>query len=125
MSTDLFPAPCSTPRLFAEFYARYPRKVGIGAARKAYVKALKTTQHDDIMFGLSQQLASMEAKDKQFIPHASTWLNQERWADEPEEPTGKDSGGTNGPGTASGSNGARERSIRAAESFGKRSACSF
>jgi len=89
MTAPLFP-PVEAKRqpvsAFDEFYARYPRKVGIGAARKAYAKALKTAQHDDIMFGLSEQLASMEAKDKQFIPHASTWLNQERWTDEPEEP---------------------------------------
>ena len=25
--------------------------------------------------------------DKQFIPHPATWLNGERWLDEPEAPT--------------------------------------
>lgn len=71
---------------FDEFWCRYPRKIGKGAASKAYAKALKKARHDDIMFALSQQLPIMEAKDKQYIPHASTWLNQERWLDEPEEP---------------------------------------
>ena len=60
------PAP---PSAFAEFWARYPRKVGKGQARAAHAKALKKASHDDIMFGLSQQLPSMEAKDKQFICH--------------------------------------------------------
>ena len=73
---------------FDEFWQAYPRKQGKGQARKAYAKALKAARHDDIMFGLSQQIPSMEAKEKQFIPHASTWLNGERWTDEPEEPTG-------------------------------------
>ncbi len=99
--TDLFPpaeAKPAPPSAFAEFYARYPRKVGPGHARKAYAKALKKATHDDIMFGLSQQLPSMEATDKQFIPHPATWLNRESWSDEPEEPTSKTG---NGPGGAS------------------------
>jgi len=71
---------------FDEFYAAYPRKVGKGNARKAYAKALKVATHDEIMFGLSQQRPSMEAKEKQFIAHPATWLNGERWDDEIEQP---------------------------------------
>lgn len=71
---------------FDEFYARYPRKVGKGQARKAYAKAMKVTTHDEIMFALSQQLPGMEAKEKQYRPHPATWLNGERWDDEPEQP---------------------------------------
>lgn len=88
MTAPLFPPPEAetTPdSAFDEFYARYPRKVGKGSARRAYAKALKVTTHDSIMFGLSQQLSSMEAKDKQFIAHPATWLNGERWDDEPEQ----------------------------------------
>lgn len=80
---DLFQATMPAD-LFNEFWAAYPRKVGKGQARKAYAKALRIASHDDIMFGLSQQRPSMEAKEPQFIPHASTWLNGERWDDEPE-----------------------------------------
>lgn len=119
---DLFPPPETTPSAFGEFYARYPRKVGKGSARRAYAKALKVTTHDSIMFGLSQQLASMEAKDKQFIPHPATWLNRESWDDEPEEPT---STGPNGPGGASKFDEARERAMRSAARGPKRGACSF
>lgn len=86
MTSDLFPATCACPDAFEDFWQRYPRKVGKGQARKAYAKALKLDTHDSIMFGLSQQIPAMEATDKQFIPHASTWLNGERWNDEPEEP---------------------------------------
>ena len=85
--TDLFDTPPQTTApTFDEFWAIYPRKVGKGAARKAYAKALKVARHDDIMWGLSQQIDGMKAKEKQFIPHASTWLNEERWDDEPEQP---------------------------------------
>ena len=71
---------------FQEFWSRYPRKVGTGAAKKAYDKALKSARHDDIMAGLSEQLPALESRQKQYIPHASTWLNQERWKDETEQP---------------------------------------
>lgn len=81
---------------FEEFWGRYPRKVGKGQARKAYAKALKLDTHENIMFGLSQQIPAMEATDKKFIPHPSTWLNGERWNDEPEEPTGPAPGNSTG-----------------------------
>jgi hypothetical protein len=80
---DLLDTPAST---FDEFWERYPRKVGKGQARKAYAKAVRIAGHDAIMFGLSQQIPTMNASEKQFIPHASTWLNGERWDDEPEQP---------------------------------------
>lgn len=82
MGLDLFSAIGS----FDEFWAAYPRKVGKGAARKAYAKAIRIASHDDIMFGLSQQIPAMQSKEKQFVPHPGTWLNQERWSDEPEQP---------------------------------------
>ena len=69
---------------FAEFWERYPRRIGKAAARKAYAKALKVGTHDDIMFGLSQQMPSLASREQQYIPHPSTWLTQERWNDEPD-----------------------------------------
>jgi hypothetical protein len=76
--------PKAAPDGFSEFWARYPRKVAKGAAQKAYAKAMKAARHDDVMFALSQQLPALEAKDQQYIPHPATWLNAERWNDEPE-----------------------------------------
>ena len=76
----------NVPDRFDEFWQRYPRKIGKGAAHKAYAKATRKADHDDLMFGLSQQLPAMQAKDQQYIPHAATWLNAERWSDEPEQP---------------------------------------
>jgi hypothetical protein len=81
---------------FAEFWERYPRRIGKAAARKAYDKARKTAQHDDIMFGLSQQMTSLTAREAQYIPHPATWLNQERWNDEPEQHHNGRANGTHG-----------------------------
>ncbi len=76
----------SEPDLFDEFWERYPRKVAKPNAKRAYAKALKKHSHDDVMFGLSQHLPSLEGKETQFIPHAATWLNGERFNDQPEQP---------------------------------------
>jgi len=79
---------------FAEFWERYPRRIGKAAARKAYAKALKVGTHDDIMFGLSQQMTSLTAREAQYIPHPATWLNQERWNDDAEQPHNGRANGT-------------------------------
>ena len=39
---------------------------------------------DGIMTGLHRQLSYYASKEQQFIPHPTTWLNQERWSDEPQ-----------------------------------------
>ena len=76
---DLFDTPAADK--FEEFWQAYPRNAGKFAARKAYAKALARTQHDVIMFGLLQQLPSLQATERRYIPHASTFLNQERFYD--------------------------------------------
>lgn len=70
------------PPEFAEFYAAYPRHTARPAAVKAYRAALKRkAKHSDIMAGLARFVAS--CPDPQYTPHPSTWLNQDRWNDEP------------------------------------------
>jgi hypothetical protein len=68
--------------LFEGFWAAYPKKVGKGAARKAYRNALKRAFYDEILAGAKAYAASKP--DPQFTAHASTWLNADRWLDEPE-----------------------------------------
>ena len=63
---------------FDEFWTQYPKKVAKGGARKAYEKALKLTTHEDIMAGLARY-----NPNPQYICNPTTWLNQERWNDEP------------------------------------------
>ena len=68
---------------FADFYGRYPRKVGKDAARRAWAKAVKRAPADQIIAGLVAQLPALAARELRFQPHPSTWLNEGRWQDEP------------------------------------------
>jgi hypothetical protein len=66
-----------------EFWPLFPRKVGKYAALKAWKKAATSENSKDaIMAGLKAQLPRMQSLSKEFIPHASTWLNGRRWEDE-------------------------------------------
>lgn len=69
---------------FAAFWSAYPRKVGKGAARRAWAKARPPL--DQVLEAISWQRESEQwRRDQgQFIPHPATWLNQGRWEDEPE-----------------------------------------
>ena len=67
---------------FTEFWKAYPRKVGKGAAQKAW---------DRLKPDLAAVLAALDWQTKQdawtkdggqFIPHPGTYLNQKRWEDE-------------------------------------------
>lgn len=66
---------------FDLFWSNYPRKVGKGAARKAWKAALKKTSAE-----MLQECALLYRftcpKDPQYIAHPSTWLNAERWLDD-------------------------------------------
>jgi len=67
---------------FDEFYSEYPRKVGKGAARKAWAKAIKKDDVHKIISSASLYAKSIVGTDQTFVPHPATWLNQERWEDE-------------------------------------------
>ncbi len=60
----------------------FPRKTAKGLARKAWEVAVAKTNPDVIISKAAFYAASVEGKDKKFIPHPATWLNQERWDDE-------------------------------------------
>lgn len=70
---------------FDIFWDEYPRREGKGAARKAFEKAIKKTTIDVILDAIRKQKSSAQwTRDNgQYIPHPATWLNQERWDDEP------------------------------------------
>ena len=76
---------------FAEFWAIYPRKVGKGAARKAWNKARKTATTEQIVVACNLSASVRRNQDPQYTAHPATWLNAERWLDdvntqEPETP---------------------------------------
>ena len=76
------------PATFDEFWAECPRKVGKGAAAKAWAKATKKATPQQIIDGMKAAKAEWERTrtETRFIPHPATWLNAERWADEIEQP---------------------------------------
>jgi hypothetical protein len=67
--------------LFEQFWAAYPKKVGKGRAKPAFIKALKKTTLPEILKALEWQKAKWT--DPQYIPHPASWLNGERWLDDP------------------------------------------
>lgn len=71
--------------VFEAFWKFYPRKVARPQAEKAMSKALKRSTHESILAGYEKHLTAWEKCDKQFIPHAATWLNRDGWNDEPPE----------------------------------------
>lgn len=81
---------------FDEFWRHYPRRVGKGAAERAYAAARRrppVPSASDMLAGCMRYAAARAGEDPQYTAHAATWLNAGRWQDEPE------TGGTNGPGT--------------------------
>lgn len=68
---------------FADFWNEVPKKVGKGQAEKAYRAALKKTDHETIIAGIRRYAKERAGKDAQYTAHPATWLNGERWADEP------------------------------------------
>lgn len=72
--------------IFDQFWQAYPKKTGKGAALKVWVK-LKDHRNliDLILKALAWQSSSEQwTRDGgQYVPNPSTYLNQERWLDEP------------------------------------------
>lgn len=71
---------------FADWYAGYPRKVGKGQALRAYRSARKKTDASTLSAAVLEQTPTLMAKGKEFCPHPASWLNGERWEDEPSTP---------------------------------------
>ena len=73
---------------FEKFWKVYPKKKSKGAARKAFENALKKegVTGDVLIDAVNRQRCGAQwTKDNgQFIPYPATWLNQERWEDEPD-----------------------------------------
>jgi hypothetical protein len=70
-------------REFEDWYGSYPRHVGKGAARKAYRTARKKASAAELLAGAARAREQYRGKEEQYIPHPSSWLNAERWLDQP------------------------------------------
>jgi len=72
--------------LFLEFWESYPKKVGKGAAEKVWLRITdKQSVIEKIKNSLEWQKNSEQWSKEggQYIPNPSTYLNQQRWEDEP------------------------------------------
>jgi|SRR5215831_18374610 len=75
------------PADFAErFWAAYPRRVAKKAAMRALdrVRRLGEVEFPALLEAVALYAESVAGKDLQFVAHASTWLNQGRWEDDPD-----------------------------------------
>lgn len=74
--------------IFQEFWDSYPRKEGKTQATKAFNKQYRATSPDKILSSLKAQKLIWErlGTEIRYIPHASTWLNQQRFLDQLEPP---------------------------------------
>jgi len=83
------------PPEFSLWYAAYPRHIGKRAAARAWKACLgrvQAAEHVDepeavsILLETTQRFAkSPKGRDKQFCPYPATWLNGDRWNDDPAE----------------------------------------
>ena len=75
--------PSETP--FEKFWEMYPRKVAKAEAKKAWSKAIKQTPIEIILQG-AKRYAEDPYRQLIYTAHPTTWLNQERWTDDPLPP---------------------------------------
>jgi hypothetical protein len=68
---------------FENFWSQYPKKVGKLTAKRSWEK-LSLDNQQKALEAIVEHRKYWAAKgtDWEFIPHASTWLNQERFEDE-------------------------------------------
>ena len=70
---------------FEEFWREYPRKVGKGAAVKAWEKIHPTNGMKELILAALKVQVGWDQWQKEngaYIPNPATWLNQRRWEDE-------------------------------------------
>ncbi|APU20900.1 hypothetical protein [Actinoalloteichus sp. GBA129-24] len=70
------------PEAFDRFWAAYPKKAKKPRARTAFEKAAQSTPVEEIITAAEAYGEHYRGRDITWVPHPSTWLNDEQWADE-------------------------------------------
>jgi hypothetical protein len=71
-----------TEATFADFWTLFPKRIARMEAEKSWSR-LSPAQRVDALVGLCAWRPVWIAENRlQFVPNASTWLNQQRWTDE-------------------------------------------
>lgn len=65
---------------FSRFWSLYPRKAAKGSARRAWSKAVRVAEVEEILEGVARY-ATDPNRDPAYTAHPATWLNGERWLD--------------------------------------------
>jgi uncharacterized protein YdaU (DUF1376 family) len=68
---------------FETWWPHYPNRVDRGHAIKAFARARETATLEDLIAGAKRYAALVAGKEATFIAMPATWLNGERWKDEP------------------------------------------
>lgn len=84
-AADQDPSPAATAAGFDEFWDAYPRKEARRKAVTAYSSALKRADVASIVAG-AQRYRSDPNRDASYTALPTTWLNGDRWADDPLPP---------------------------------------
>jgi hypothetical protein len=70
---------------FNDWYAIYPKHVGRGAAVNSYTKVRKNgATAEELIAGARRYAAERKGQEPQYTAAPATWLNQERWTDDPD-----------------------------------------
>lgn len=73
-----------SPPDFEWWYSCYPRHEGRGQAERAWRTAVKKAGGPEVLIrAIEAQLPSLRERDTRYIPLPATWLNGQRWLDEP------------------------------------------
>lgn len=76
-------SPAAVEALFEEFWTAYPRKTDKKKARDAWGRKVKANDPRELINAAARYAQSRRGEDPRFTAHPSTWLNGERWNDEP------------------------------------------
>jgi hypothetical protein len=75
------------PEWFEQWWAIYWRKVARKPAQRAFQAHVRTQERfAQVMAATIAQTPAMTKRDPEKRPHGATWLNAERWNDEPSTP---------------------------------------
>lgn len=80
---NLKPLAIASPE-FDTFWQLWPRRESKATAIKAWDEAVKKIAGAEIIEKARAYVTGPKAPTKEFCPFAATWLNQERWNDEPD-----------------------------------------
>lgn len=79
-----------TPSLFDEFWTLYPKKADKGKAKTSWNKICNKPptnrpSWNEIKIAITEQSKTDRWANKKYIPNPTTWLNNQRWLDDPAE----------------------------------------